>query len=268
MTTLPPIGFGTWRVRGHAGIAELTSALEVGYRLIDSAVNYENEGIVGKAVRESGIPREEIIVTSKLPGRHHARENVRYTVEESVARTGLDHIDIYLIHWPNPSQDLYVQAWEGLIEAKEAGLIKEIGVSNFLPEHTERIERETGVRPVLNQIELHPYFPQLDQIAWHRERGIAVEAWCPIFRVGELFEAEPIVATANAHGIKPAQAVLAWHAALGTIPLPKSSDPTRQRENFEAMDVELTADEVAAISALGRPDGRIADQDPSRHEEF
>ena len=265
---LPKIGLGTWKLRGRSGIEAIHTALTGGYRLIDSAFNYENEGIVGEAVRTSEVPREEIIVTSKLPGRHHERDHVRYTVEESVARTGLDHIDLYLIHWPLPRIDKYVEAWQGLIECRDAGLIKHIGVSNFLPEHTERLQAQTGELPTVNQIELHPYFPQLDQLAWHAERGIAVEAWCPIARAGELLEAEPVVAAAKAHDVSPVQAILAWHAAIGSVPLPKSANVERQAQNLAAVDIALTDDEVAAITALGRPDGRIADQDPATHEEF
>ena len=266
--SLPPIGLGTWPMRGREGTAAVISAIEKGYRLIDSAFNYENEGVVGTAVRTCGVPREELIITSKLPGRHHMGLLVVPTIEETVARMGLDHIDLYLIHWPNPSQELYVDAWKGMIEAKEAGIVKHIGVSNFLPDHIEKIEAETGVRPEVNQIELHPMFPQLDQLQWHEEKGIIVEGWSPLRRGNEATSAPAVTEVAAAHGITPAQAILAWHRAIGSLPLPKSSDPVRQSENLAAMEIELTDDEVASISALGRPDGRQADQNPEYYEEM
>lgn len=267
-TGLPAIGLGTYRLRGSAGASAVLTALDSGYRLIDSAFNYENEGAVGNAVRRSSVPREEIIVTSKLPGRHHAIDHVEYTVEESVMRTGLDYIDLYLIHWPNPAQGLYVQAWEGLLRARDRGLVKHIGVSNFLPEHISRLEAETGELPEVNQIELHPYFPQTEQLAWHRERGIVTEAWSPVGRGNDLQTNPAVVGVARNHGISPVQAILAWHVAVGSIPLPKSADAARQRENLDAARIKLTAQEIDSLTALGRPDGRLKDQDPAYYEEF
>ncbi|MCQ9384247.1 aldo/keto reductase [Brevibacterium sp. 50QC2O2] len=265
---LPEIGLGTYKLRGSQGARAVISALENGYRLLDSAFNYENEGAIGRAIRASQVPRDQIIVTSKLPGRHHARDQVEYTVEESVMRTGLDHIDLYLIHWPNPLEDLYVQAWQGLISAQERGLVKHIGVSNFLPEHIERLQRETGVLPAVNQIELHPYFPQVDELRWNADHGIITEAWSPVGRGNDLKSAAPVVAAATAHGATPTQILLAWHLAIGSLPLPKSANSSRQAENLAAAQVELTPAEVEAITALGRPDGRLKDQDPRRYQEF
>ncbi|QZY51848.1 aldo/keto reductase [Leucobacter tenebrionis] len=266
--TLPAIGFGTYRLNGKSGAAAVTEAVRSGYRLLDSAFRYENEGAVGRGLRDSGADRGSIVFTSKLPGRHHEYDAALCTIEESVYRSGLDAIDLYLIHWPNPLTDLYVGAWRALIEARERGLVRQIGVSNFLPEHLDRLERETGVLPVVNQIELHPYFPQLDAVEYHRERGIITEAWSPVGRGNDLAEQPVIAEIARAHGITPIQAILAWHVARGVVPLPKSADPERQRENLAAADVVLSADEVDAISALGRPDGRLKDQDPAVYEEF
>lgn len=178
--SLPPIGFGTVHLDGAPGVEAIATAIDAGYRLIDTAYNYENEGTVGKAVRESGVPREELIVTSKLPGRFHARDLGRVRIEESLYRLNLDYIDLLLIHWPNPSKDLYVEAWETLIEVRDAGLVKHIGVSNFLPNHIDRLRRETGELPAVNQIELHPYFPQVEQVDFHDELGIITEAWSPL----------------------------------------------------------------------------------------
>jgi diketogulonate reductase-like aldo/keto reductase len=268
MPILPAIGLGTYKLSGSDGVSAVRTALEAGYRLLDSAVNYENEGAVGRAVRTSGVSRDDIVVTSKLPGRHHRYDKALVAVEESVYRTGLDHLDLYLIHWPNPRVDLYVEAWSALIEARRRGLVREIGVSNFLPEHIERLIAGTGVAPIVNQIELHPYFPQTEALAYHREHGILVEAWTPLGRGNDLLTNPVVSEAANAHGVTPAQAVLAWHIAVGAIPLPKAASPDRQRENLAIFDIELSVSEVDALTALGRSDGRWGDQDPAVYEEF
>jgi len=265
---LPAIGLGTYKLNGIAGAAAVRSAVENGYRLLDSAFRYENEGAGGRGVRDSGAERSSLIFTSKLPGRHHDYDAALRTIEESVFRSGLDAIDLYLVHWPNPITGRYVEAWRALVEARERGLVRHIGVSNFLPEHLERIEAETGVRPVVNQIELHPFFPQVDAVEYHRERGIITEAWSPVGRGNGSAEQPVVGEIAAAHGITPVQAVLAWHVARGVVPLPKSADPGRQRENLAAAEVTLSPEEIEAITALGRPDGRLKDQDPARYEEF
>lgn len=266
--TLPALGFGTGGLRGRDGVQALTRALEVGYRLVDSAVNYENEGAVGQAVRQSSVPREEIIVTSKLPGRHHAYDDALAMVEESLARTGLDYLDLYLIHWPNPSRDRYVEAWQALITARDRGLVRAIGVSNFLPEHLDRLVDETGVTPAVNQIELHPFFPQAEQRAADSDRGIVTEAWCPIGRAGELLDHLLLRSIGERHGVTPAQVVLRWHVQLGVVPIPKSASPERQYENLDVFDFSLTEEEMGQISALGRADGRLRGLDPATHEEL
>ena len=176
---VPSIGLGTWPLRGEAGIDAMRNAIGSGYRLIDAAFNYDNEGAVGEAVRRSGVPRDELIVTSSLPGRFHGYQAAIAAIEESVLRTGLDHIDLYLIHWPNPQQDVYVEAWRALIAGRDRGLLRSIGTSNFLPEHLTRLINETGVTPSVNQIELHPYFSQADQRAFDAEHGIVDESWSP-----------------------------------------------------------------------------------------
>ncbi|MFI6264962.1 aldo/keto reductase [Micromonospora sp. NPDC051006] len=266
-TTLPAIGLGTYQLTGSEGAAAIGQAIAAGYRLIDSAVNYENEGAVGRAAR-SAQARDELVVTSKLPGRHHRYDEALTTIEESVFRTGLDQLDLYLIHWPNPRVDLYVQAWRALIEARERGLVKHIGLSNFLPEHIDRLVAETGVAPVVNQIEVHPYFPQQEAIDFHRAHGILVQAWSPLGRGNDLQQQRTVVEIAAAHGISPAQAILAWHVARQVIPLPKAASPQRQDENLDVFGIKLNDQEVEAITALGRPDGRLAGQDPATYEEF
>ncbi|MEW1974675.1 aldo/keto reductase [Microbacterium profundi] len=265
--TLPAIGLGTYRLNGAEGAAAIAAGIDAGYRLVDSAFNYENEGTVGRGVADAATDRAEVIVTTKLPGRHHRAEKARTSIEESRFRLGLDATDLHLIHWPNPSQDEYVQAWAELVDAQRRGVVRQIGVSNFLPEHLERLEHETGVRSVVNQIELHPYFPQEEQLAYHLEHGIITEAWSPLGRAKALLEEPVIVEVAAAHDISPAQAVLAWHVARESVAIPKASSLEHQRANFAAASVVLEDAEVAAITALGRPDGRLFDADPRTHEE-
>ena len=267
-TALPAIGFGTYPLTGEEGVAAITSALTTGYRLIDTAVNYGNETEVGEAIRRSGVPRAEIVVTSKLPGRHHAYDDAIASTKESLQRLGLDHLDLHLIHWPNPSQDRYVEAWRALVDLQRQGLVRSIGVSNFTAAFLDRIIAETGVAPVVNQIELHPYFPQVEMRAANAERGILTESWSPMGKRQAPFGEEPVRAAAQAHGVAPGQVILRWQHQLGAVPIPKSATPARQRENLDIFDFELTDDEVAAITALGRPDGRLFGGDPETHEEM
>lgn len=266
-TTIPAIGFGTYPMRGRRGVAQLADAIEAGYRLVDSAFHYDNEGTVGAAVRASGVPREEIVVTSKLVGRYHAHDDAVTAVEESVLRTGLDYIDLYLIHWPLPRVGLYVEAWQALVECRERGLLRSVGVSNFLPEHLDRIERETGVVPSVNQVELHPWLPQVEQQAYHEAHGIRTEAWAPVGEDSAIRDEPVIKAVAAAHGVTPTQVILRWEIERGVIPLPKSWSPEHRRENLDVFGFALTADEVASITALGRGQ-RLFGADPATHEEF
>jgi diketogulonate reductase-like aldo/keto reductase len=265
---LPVLGFGTYRLNGSQGVAAIARAIDKGYTLLDSAFNCENEGAVGRGVRASGRDRAELIVTSKLPGRHHAYDAALTTVEESIYRAGLDYLDLYLIHWPNPQVGRYVEAWRALIEAKERGLVRAIGVCNFLPEHLDRLKEETGVMPAVNQIELHPYFPQQETLAYDEAHGILTEAWSPLGRGNDLLQNPTILEIASAHDATPGQVVLAWAIARGAIPLPKARSDERQVENLGATGVTLSDDQIAEMTALGRPDGRTAGQDPATYEEF
>ncbi len=265
---LPAIGFGTYPLGGPEGVEAMVGALRQGYRLIDSAVNYENEGAVGEAIRRASVPREEIVVTSKLPGRHHAYAEARTCVHESLYRMRLDQIDLYLIHWPNPSVDRYVEAWQALVDLQRDGVLRSIGVSNFLPDHLDRIIAETGVTPAVNQVELHPYFPQERQRAVDAERGILTESWSPLGRAEEIMHDQVLAGIAQAHGRTPAQVVLRWQLQLGNVPLPKAASASRQLENLTVFDFELDAEQMASIAALGRTDGRLFDADPATHEEF
>jgi len=266
--SLPSIGLGTYSLEGEVGTEAVIEALHAGYRLLDSAVNYEKEGAVGAAVRRCGVSRDELIVTSKLPGRRHRFEDALRTVEESTMRMGLDSIDLYLIHWPNPLEDHYVEAWGALIEARNRGLVRFIGVSNFLPAHLERLRVETGEIPSVNQIELHPYFPQSDVLAYHRENGIVIESWSPLGKGSDLLSNPIIASIAEAHDVSPAQIVLAWHVHLGVVPIPKSRSIERQRENLNIFDIELSPDDMERIASLARVEGRLSNQDPAIYQEF
>src|SRR4051812_169293 len=261
--TLPVIGLGTYTLKGNDGANAIQSAIDIGYRLIDSAYNYENEGTVGEAVRRSSVSREQLRITSKLPGRYQEYDKAVYTIQESLYRAHLDYYDLYLIHWPNPSQDKYVEAWQALIDAKKWGLIRSIGVCNFLPEHLDRLEKETGVKPSINQIELHPFFNQAEQRKYHEEKNIATESWSPFTRGFKDLEIDSLQTIAAQHNKTIPQIVLRWHYQLGAISIPKSASPVRQLENISIFDFSLDNVEMAMISSLSRPDGRIANQDPA-----
>jgi 2,5-diketo-D-gluconate reductase A len=267
-TELPVIGFGTTSLRGADGLHAMLSAIDVGYRLLDTAVNYGNEMTVGEAVRRSGVPRPEFRVTSKLPGRHHAYDDAVVSTHESLGRLGVDHIDMHLIHWPNPKRDLYTEAWRALVDLQRDGLVTTIGVSNFTAEHLDRIMETSGVVPAVNQIEMHPYFPQEELRAVHDSLGIRTVAWSPLAKAGALFEEAPVRAAAQRHGVSPAQVVLRWHFELGSVPIPKSTVPAHQLSNGDIFGFELSDDEVEAISRLGREDGRLFDGDPNEHYEM
>lgn len=265
---LPAVGFGTYPLRGADGVDAIVGALESGYRLIDSAVNYENETEVGEALRRSGVPRDEVVVTTKLPGRHHAYDDAIASVRGSLERLGLERIDLQLIHWPNPSVGKYVEAWRALVDLQRDGLVRSIGVSNFTRAHLERIVEETGVVPAVNQIELHPWFPQAEMRAVHESMGIVTESWSPLGKASAPFQEPAVTDAARAHDVTPAQVVLRWQVQLGALPLPKSASPERQRQNLDLAGFTLTEDEVTAITALGRPDGRLFGGDPETHEEM
>lgn len=266
--TLPAIGFGTYLLAGEEGMAAIISAVEAGYRLFDTAVNYENEESVGEALRRSGLPRDQVQVTSKIPGRHHGYDDAVASVHGSLQRLGIDYLDLHLIHWPNPSRDRYVEAWRALVDLREQGLVRSIGVSNFTEQHLERIISETGVTPAVNQIELHPRFPQPEMRAAHQRLGIRTESWSPLGKRQAPFGEVAVARAAERHGVSPAQVILRWQHQLGCIPIPKSATPDRQRQNLDLAGFELTDPEVAAISALGRPDGRLFGGDPDTHEEL
>ncbi|KJK11076.1 2,5-diketo-D-gluconic acid reductase [Terrabacter sp. 28] len=267
-TSIPAIGFGTYPLTGEDGIRAMVSAVEAGYRLLDTAVNYGNEAEVGEAIRRSGIAREDLVVQSKVPGRDHAFDKAVASVEGTLERLGIDQLDVALIHWPNPSVGLYVDAYRALVECRERGLVRSVGVSNFTEKHLTEIIDATGVVPVVNQVELHPLFSQEQLRAVHDRLGIRTESWSPLGKRNAPFGADPVAAAAEAHGVTPAQAILRWQVQLGALPLPKSADPERQRANLDVFGFELDDAEMAAISALGRKDGRLFGGDPDTHEEM
>jgi diketogulonate reductase-like aldo/keto reductase len=265
-TAFPELGLGTYNLRGEEGIEAMVEAVGAGYRLLDTAVNYENEHEVGEAVRRSPVDRDELIVTSKIPGRHHGFEQAIDSIQGSLGLLGLDRIDLQLIHWPNPSVGRYLDTWRGMIEARERGLVRSIGVSNFTEAMLTELIDATGVTPAVNQVELHPYFPQAALRAFHAEHGIRTESWSPLARRSELLTEQLLQELAVVHDVTPTQIVLRWHVQLGSTPIPKSSDPDRQRENADVFGFTLSDDHVAAISALER--GRLWDGDPETHEEM
>ncbi|MEO7349672.1 MAG: aldo/keto reductase [Terrimesophilobacter sp.] len=263
---IPAIGFGTYKLTGDDGVGSVLSALEAGYRLIDTALNYENEVQVGEAIRRSGIPRHEITVATKLPGRFHGEHETRTGFEESLSNLGVDFVDLFLIHWPLPRVDKFVDSWRAMIMLRDAGFIRSIGVSNFTQSHLSRIIEETGVVPAVNQIELHPHFGQAAMRAFHAEHGIQTQSWSPLAQSRSLIDNAVVTAVADAHGVTPSQAVLAWHVQLGSVPIPKSATLARQRENLDIFGFELTDAEVDSLSSLDS--GRLWGGDPETNEEF
>ncbi|MCW6143738.1 aldo/keto reductase [Lactiplantibacillus plantarum] len=266
--TVPKIGFGTYKLNGAHGVQVIDSAIDRGYRLLDTAFNYENEGAVGEAVRRSSVPRSELLISSKLPGRHHTYTEAINTIQESLYRAGLDYYDLYLIHWPNPKEDHYVEAWQALIDAQKLGLIRSIGVSNFLPEHLEQLNKETGVLPVINQVELHPYFNQQAQRDYDQAHGILTQDWSPLGRASEMLQNETLKEIAVHYHKNVGQLILRWELQLGTLPIPKSSTPSRQAGNMDVFDFEISAADMATINGLSQVDGRLNNQDPAVYQEF
>ncbi|WP_336923042.1 aldo/keto reductase [Aquipuribacter sp. SD81] len=267
-TELPAIGFGTYPLRGAEGVDAVESAIRAGYRLIDTAVNYENEAEVGEAIRRSGVDRDELVVTSKLPGRHHGYDEALASIRGSLERLGLERLDLHLIHWPNPSVGRYREAWRALVTARDEGLVRSPGVSNFTEQHLEEVVADTGVTPVVNQVELHPTFPQVDMRAVHARMGVQTESWSPLGGRDALLGSDTVSRLAERHGVTAAQVVLRWHVQLGSVPLPKSATPERQRSNLDVFGFALDTDEMAALTVLAQPDGRLFGGDPRTHEEM
>jgi 2,5-diketo-D-gluconate reductase A len=246
---IPQLGFGVFQIPLQETTDAVLHALKTGYRLIDTAEAYENEQGVGDALARSGVGREDVFVTTKLWNSHQGREQAQPTLERSLSRLGLDYVDLYLIHWPVPSQGRYVETWQALCDLRAEGKARSIGVSNFQVEHLERIIDASEVVPAVNQIELHPRLQQDELRSFHAEHGIHTEAWSPLGQ-GSVLE-EPVVAEiAQARGRTPAQGILRWHLQLGNIVIPKSVTPSRIEENFDVFDFELDEQEMEAIGQL------------------
>ncbi|MGH3908430.1 MAG: aldo/keto reductase [Pseudonocardiaceae bacterium] len=247
---IPQLGFGVFLVPPEETERAVSTALEVGYRSIDTAAAYRNEEGVGRAITSSGLPRDEVFVTTKLWNADHGYVEALRAFDQSVRRLGLDTIDLYLIHWPLPAADRYVETWKALEKLAADGRVRAIGVSNFKAEHLNRLFAETSTVPAVNQIELHPRFPQADLRAMHAEHGIVTEAWSPLGQGGELLADPTLARVAEQYGVTPAQVVLRWHVQIGNIVIPKSVTPQRIRENFDVFGFELSDADLAAIARL------------------
>lgn len=257
---IPRIGMGTFPLSNREAERLVATAVGFGYRLIDTAYVYENEVGVGRGMRASGAPRESLFLIGKLNGESHGYDAAQRAFDGTAARLGVDYVDLYLIHWPLPAQDRYVDAWRGLVKLREDGRVRAIGVSNFKPSHLQRLVTETGVVPDLNQIECNPRVTREAARAYHASQGIATGSWSPLAE-GELLS-EPILGEIAArYGKTPAQVALRWHLELGLIPVPKSATPNRLAENIDIFDFELASHELVAISTLDRGEAAAVDSD-------
>jgi diketogulonate reductase-like aldo/keto reductase len=257
---IPQVGFGVFLVPPTETKAAVSSALEVGYRHIDTARIYDNEAAVGEAIRGSGLSRDDLFVTTKCWNDDQGYDRAPVAFEASIDRLGLEYVDLYLIHWPVPARNTFVETWQALEKLYADGRVRAIGVSNFQPHHLRRLLDETGTVPAVNQVELHPYLTQEKLRAFHEEHGIVTEAWSPIARGGDLLSDDVVTTMAEKYGVTPAQVVLRWHLELGNVVIPKSVRPERMAANLDLFRFELAADDVAALSALDR--GQRVGPDP------
>ncbi|MBB5214819.1 aldo/keto reductase [Parapusillimonas granuli] len=252
---VPQIGLGFWQVKDDEAASVLETALEIGYRSIDTAAIYGNEAGVGRGIAASGVAREELFIATKVWNDRHGHEGAKAALSESLEKLGLDYVDLYLIHWPVPQQGRFVQTWEALIQLRDEGRAKSIGVCNFNVPHLQELLDETGVLPVVNQIELHPRFQQAELRRFHAEHEIITEAWSPLGR-GRLWDDATLAGIAVKHGRSVAQVILRWHVQLGHMVIPKSVTPGRMRENFAVFDFMLDEHDMAAIASLDSAEGR------------
>jgi 2,5-diketo-D-gluconate reductase A len=263
---IPVLGLGTSPLQGAESAAQVRAALEAGYRLIDTAENYRNEDAVGQAIRDSGIDRSELFITTKFNRRWHGIDGVRHAYEASLKRLGVDYIDLMLVHWPNPDQGRYVEAVQGLEAILASDGLRAIGTSNFKPAHLQRVLDETGITPDVNQIQLSPYSTRKESRAYHAAHGIVSESYSPLGASSdELRNAPVITQIAKDHGKSPTQVVLRWHIQLGLVAIPRSSNPDRIAENIDLFDFELTEQEMGTISGLDRGESVVTDSDVFGH---
>ncbi|MDO5662410.1 MAG: aldo/keto reductase [Brachybacterium sp.] len=256
-STIPQLGYGVWQVEDEVAADVVDQAIRAGYTHIDTAAIYGNEEGVGRAVVSAGVPREDLFITTKLWNEDQGYESALQALEASLAKLGTDYVDLYLIHWVSAHRGEYLNSWKALIELQKQGKAKAIGVSNFPQEYLEEIIAETGVTPVINQIELHPEFQQRALRAFHEERGIRTEAWSPLGQGGNILKNPVITEIAEAHDADAGQVIIAWHLAIGNVVIPKSVTPKRIISNFAAKDLTLTEEEIQQIDDLDRADGRI-----------
>ena len=259
--TIPQLGFGVFQIDPSDTVESVMAALDAGYRHIDTAQMYGNEAEVGEAVAKSDIPRDQLWITTKCNNSNHGYEDSQSALDESLRAMGLDQVDLYLIHWPLPGKDLYVDTWKGLEQAQADGKTRTIGVSNFQPHHLDRLLEETETVPAINQIELHPHMQQAGLRSYHERHGIRTEAWSPIGQGKGLLDAPEFADIAQNHGKSAAQVVLRWHVQLGNIIFPKSVTPERIRENFAIFDFELSDDEMNTINGMERAERLGPDPD-------
>jgi 2,5-diketo-D-gluconate reductase A len=260
---MPRVGLGTWPMIGDEARDAVRCALAAGYRRIDTSEQYGNEDAVGRAIHDSGLPREQIFVTTKFNAKWHGEDLAQQAFDLAARRLGLDFVDLLLIHWPNPWLDRYVDAWKGLIRLRDDGKVRAIGTSNFTPSHIDRLLNETGVAPEVNQIELDPTLPRPAWRAYHDLHGIATEAWSPLGRGGALLSHPCVLELAQRYDRAPAQIVLRWHMELGLAVAVRSSNPKRIAQNNDIFDFRLTPDDLAALSVLD--EGRAPARDPETH---
>ncbi len=261
---IPQLGFGVFQIEPEQTAETVQAAFDAGYRHIDTAQMYGNEAEVGEAIASSGLDRDELWITTKCNNENHGEDDAQRALDESLQKLGLDHVDMYLIHWPLPGKDLYVETWKGLEKALSDGRTRVIGVSNFQPHHLDRLAEETDTVPAVNQIELHPRMQQLALRSYHERHGIATEAWSPIGQGKGLLDAPELDGIAQNHGKSPAQVVLRWHIQLGNIVFPKSVTTERIRENIDIFDFELTDDEISTIGEMEKAE-RVG-PDPDKFE--
>lgn len=261
---MPQLGLGTWPMNDKEAATAVATAIGLGYRHIDTAEKYDNETGVGEGVRQSGVSRSELFITTKLCREWHSTEGVRQACEASMERLGTDYIDLLLIHWPNPSLNQYVEAFGAMMRLVDTGLVRAVGVSNFKTTHLQRLF-DAGLVPHLNQIQLDPYHLREDIVAVHKAKGIVTGAWSPLGRANAMLSDPAITAAAQRHDRTPAQVILRWHTQSGYVPTPKSADPTRQAQNLDTFDFTLSEAEMAALNSLDRPDPNMLDSDVFGH---
>ena len=262
---IPQVGLGTWPMDDATAERVVHTAVEAGYRMVDTAENYENERGVGRGLRAAGVPREELFVSTKFNKQWHSVDGARRACEASLERLGLDYLDLLLVHWPNPEQDRYVDAFRGLVELRRDGLLRAVGTSNFTPAHLQRVIDETGTTPDVNQLQINPYVVQEKGRAFAAQHGIVIQSWSPLGRGPELRSEPAVTGLAQRYGRTPAQIVLRWHVELGLVPVPKSEDPQRLRENIAVFDFSLTPEDVARLSALDRGNELVLDPETFGH---